>query len=130
MFRYKQRNIERKMIILRHQSRGKFPWIALFTKNRYTVSKTFHTNIMSTSTRAAGLAVVQDLYLMQIDLKKSLENDLSDPKERRHVREQVREFADLLDQADPAYMGGEDVLQDMLSMKDEVLQTIEQSKKR
>lgn len=75
-------------------------------------------------TSKQGLAVVQNLYLLQIDLQRYLESDLSDPSERREAKQRVQEFSSLLRQADWRYMGGEDVLLSLHDMEKEVRQKI------
>ncbi len=75
-------------------------------------------------TPSTGLAVVQNLYHLQLDLQKYLEGDLSDPQERREARERAREFSVLLKQADWRYMGGEDVLTGLQDMEREVKERI------
>ena len=68
----------------------------------------------------SGLKVVQNLYLLQVDLHKFLKSDLTDPEERKKAREQMREFSKLLDQADWEYMGGEDIYLDLKKTKEKV----------
>jgi hypothetical protein len=77
-----------------------------------------------------GLAVVQNLYLLQIDLQKYLRSDLSDPAARREAQERMKEFSSLLKQADWRYMGGEDVLTSLHNMEQEIRQKIVASPKK
>ena len=70
------------------------------------------------------LTVVQNLYLLQVDLLKFLESDLNDPEERKQARKQMKEFADLLKKADWRYMGGEDVLDSMQQMQGVIAEKI------
>ena len=68
----------------------------------------------------SDISVVQHLYLLQIDLYKFLKSDLTDPEERREARKQMKEFAILLKQADWRYMGGEDVLDNLQKIQEEI----------
>lgn len=68
----------------------------------------------------SGLATVQRLYLMQIELLDLLADGLRDPDARKKARECVREFSSLLRQADPSYMGGEDVLASLRRIEQKV----------
>lgn len=68
----------------------------------------------------SDIAVVQNLYLLQIDLYKFLKSDLTDPEERKEARKQMKEFATLLKQADWRYMGGEDVLDNLQQIQKEI----------
>ncbi len=68
----------------------------------------------------SDISIVQNLYLLQIDLYKFLKSDLTDPEERKEARKQMKEFATLLKQADWRYMGGEDVLDNLQQIQKEI----------
>jgi len=72
----------------------------------------------------SDLSVVQNLYLLQVDLAEFLRSDLSDPTERRAAKERMREFASLLRQADWRYMGGEDVLDSLKDVQQQIVRKI------
>jgi hypothetical protein len=74
------------------------------------------------STKAdQALEKVQHLYLVQTDLIRALEMDLSDPRARKDVREKMKEFDQLLNQVDYRYMGGEDVIEGLKSLSTEMV---------
>ena len=67
------------------------------------------------------------MYLLQVDLHKFLESDLNDPEERRLAREQMKEFSKLLNKADPEYMGGEEVIEDLQKIQQDLAEKINKS---
>lgn len=69
---------------------------------------------------ASGLAVVQDLYLLQVELSRFLESDLADPSERKEAKQKVKTFTSLLSAADWRYMGGEDVFDALKDIQKDV----------
>lgn len=68
----------------------------------------------------SGLATVQQLYLMQVELWNLLDRDLSNADTRKEIRSRVREFGSLLREADPRYMGGEDVYASLVTVQKQV----------
>ncbi|MFA6259381.1 MAG: hypothetical protein WCX29_02110 [Candidatus Peribacteraceae bacterium] len=70
------------------------------------------------------LALVQDLYLLQVDLQQKLQSGVQDPKERKEARKQAKEFSAMLQQVDWRCMGGEDVLQSLRETEQEVMQKL------
>lgn len=70
---------------------------------------------------------VHTLYTLQVQLIGALEEDLSDPKKRKEVRESMKEFTQLLDVVDHRYMGGEDVLMSFQRLPEEILQHLKSS---
>jgi len=68
-----------------------------------------------------ALENVQTLYLVQMDLIRALEMDLSDPRARKQVREKMKVFEDLLTKVDYRYMGGEDVVEGLQSLSKEMV---------
>lgn len=72
----------------------------------------------------SDISVVQNLYLLQVDLAEFLRSDLSDPEERRIAKQRMREFSSLLKQADWRYMGGEDVLDSLKEIQDQIADKI------
>jgi len=72
----------------------------------------------------SDLSVVQNLYLLQVDLAEFLQSDLSNPQERRIAKERMREFSSLLRQADWRYMGGEDVLDSLKDVQEQIVRKI------
>lgn len=67
-----------------------------------------------------GLATVQQLYLLQVQLFNVLDADLSDPNLRKEARKQTKEFSTLLKEADWRYMGGTDVYEELQKLPVEV----------
>ncbi|OGJ55552.1 hypothetical protein A3D88_00105 [Candidatus Peribacteria bacterium RIFCSPHIGHO2_02_FULL_52_16] len=67
-----------------------------------------------------GLATVQQLYLLQVQLFNVLDMDLSDPDLQKEAKKQTREFETLLKEADWRYMGGEDVYEELTKLPVEV----------
>jgi len=74
------------------------------------------------------LTTVQNLYLLQFELCKVLDSDLSDPDKVKEARKQVREFSQLLEEADWRYMGGEDVMESLEEIKEEASVKISKAK--
>ena len=64
-----------------------------------------------------ALDTVQSLYLMQVELWKFLDGTESDPKKAEKT---LREFKALLKEADSRIMGGEDVLESLQLIPQEV----------
>ena len=77
---------------------------------------------MKSSTTA--LERVHALYVLQTKLMQLVEQDLKDPDIRKTLRSDVREFEELLDEADWRYMGGEDVLLSLKQIPGEVTQLL------
>ena len=69
------------------------------------------------STSLSGLAVVQNLYLMQVELQNILEQKPKNADALKQARRHLREFSKLLKEADAAYMGGEDVYESLCEME-------------
>ena len=72
---------------------------------------------------------MQNLYVLQVEMEKFLESDLSDPDLRKEAKECVKEFTTLLRDADSSYMGGEDVLEALQAIRDDVSVKIQKSSK-
>ena len=73
-----------------------------------------------TATQSA-LAKVHDLYVIQIELWKHLsEGNFQNKTRRQETQRCLRQFSKLLDQVDWHYMGGEDVLAELKTMRSEV----------
>ncbi|MDD5026004.1 MAG: hypothetical protein PHH13_01360 [Candidatus Peribacteraceae bacterium] len=75
-------------------------------------------------TRADELQKVQELYLMQIELWKVLDEDMSSAAALRQAREQLKTFAALLKQVSWEHMGGEDVYMTLQQMCEEAGQKL------
>lgn len=67
------------------------------------------------------LTNIQTLYTLQFQLISALDEDLSDPKKRKEVRESMKQFTELLDVVDHRYMGGEDVLMSLQKLPEEIM---------
>lgn len=80
---------------------------------------------MQISKRA--LDVVQNLYVMQVELERFLESDLKDPDTRKQAKKRIKEFDSLLKEADASYMGGEDVYETLQRIRDGVSSKIKRS---
>lgn len=70
---------------------------------------------------SSALARVHDLYVIQIELWKHLrEGNFQRAVQRKETQRCLRQFSKLLDQVDWHYMGGEDVLAELKTMRGEV----------
>jgi hypothetical protein len=79
-------------------------------------------------TRAdVALQNVHNLYVLQFQLIDALDQDLSDPKKRKEVRESMKQFTELLDVVDHRYMGGEDVLVSLQRLPQELTERLKSS---
>lgn len=67
-----------------------------------------------------ALERVHNLYILQTELIRSLDDDLRDPKVRQTVRQNVRQFQELLDLVDWRYMGGPDLLDSLRLLPGEI----------
>jgi hypothetical protein len=65
----------------------------------------------------SALEIVQQLYLLQAELLHLLESGIRSPKAREAAKRTLREFNKLLKEADPRYMGGEDVVAGLEDVK-------------
>ena len=74
-----------------------------------------------------ALENVQNLYVMQFQLLDLLESDLRDPKVRKEVRSQMKQFEMLLSKADWRYMGGLDVWETLKSLPVEMTRKLRES---
>ena len=72
------------------------------------------------SKKASALEKVQDLYLMQVELWNFLDDEKIDAEQRKNIERTLREFKQLLREVDWHYMGGEDVLQTLTWIPQEV----------
>ncbi len=81
---------------------------------------------MTTRTDRA-LENVQNLYLMQFQLLDLLESDLRNPDVRKQVRNQMKQFEQLLNKADWRYMGGIDVWETLKALPDEMAKKLRES---
>ena len=82
------------------------------------------------SSPKTGLAKVQHLYVMQVELMKVFSEDLKDPTKRKEAKKCLSEFSKLLQQADWQYMGGEDVLEGLKLIQREFSSKLNRSTKR
>lgn len=83
--------------------------------------RNLHTKNMKLSSQ--DLALVQQLYLMQVDMHQLIKSDLS-IQEKREAKQRAREFSKLLKKADWQYMGGEDVLESLRETEEAVAQKL------
>ncbi len=83
-------------------------------------------------TTRADLALqhVHNMYLMQFTLLDLLERDLQTPEARKEARHAMKEFQSLLQSADWRYMGGEDVLESLQTIPQEMEQKLKVSRKK
>mgnify|MGYP001552393685 CR=1 FL=1 len=84
----------------------------------------FHTNM---EIKKSELALVQQLYVLQMELDELLEQDLKDPETRKHARRQMKEFTQLLKRVDPQYMGGDDVYLALKEIRESIARKIQAS---
>ena len=69
----------------------------------------------------SALAKVHDLYVIQIELWKHLrDGNFQRAEQRKETQRCLKNFSRLLDQVDWHYMGGEDVLAELKTMRSEV----------
>jgi len=69
----------------------------------------------------SALAKVHDLYVIQIELWKHLrDGNFQRAEQRKETQRCLKNFSRLLDQVDWHYMGGEDVLVELKTMRSEV----------
>lgn len=73
-----------------------------------------------TTKAEAALQHVHNLYVMQFKMLDLLQQDLATPQARKEARENMKEFQQLLRKADWRYMGGEDVLESLKTLPNEV----------
>jgi hypothetical protein len=74
-----------------------------------------------------ALERVHNLYLLQTKLIDSLDGNLGDPDVRKEVRENIKQFEQLLRKADWRFMGGEDVLETLRQIPGTVNQRIREN---
>ncbi len=65
------------------------------------------------------LDAIHNLYHLQVELGSKLGRKLSE-KDHEKAKSQLKEFASLLSNADWRYMGGEDVYNSLVTLKDEI----------
>lgn len=82
------------------------------------------------SKKESALAKVQDLYLMQSELWNFLDADQVDAEKRKEAERLLRNFRQLLREVDWHYMGGEDVLQSLAWIPQEVTLKLKTAGKR
>ncbi|ALM10432.1 MAG TPA: hypothetical protein DEB30_01505 [Candidatus Peribacter riflensis] len=69
----------------------------------------------------SALSKVHDLYAMQIELWKHLrEGNFQKADQRKQTQKCLKQFSRLLDEVDWHYMGGEDVLVELRTMRGEI----------
>lgn len=88
-----------------------------------------HIPTQKMSSIKSGLALVQNLYVLQIELARFLESKEVDAEERKKAKENYKEFSSLLTKADLDYMGGEDVFDALKDIRIEVSMKMKQSSK-
>ena len=79
-----------------------------------------HTNIMSKTKQSSGLATVQNLYVMQFQLMGYLQSGMRTENQVKEAKQCLREFSNLLGDADPSYMGGEDVYETLEQIQNDM----------
>jgi len=68
-------------------------------------------------TSKSELEKVQNLYIIQMELWRFLDSDTLDAEDKKKAQKSLRIFGTLLNQVDPSYMGGEDVLETLYKIK-------------
>lgn len=85
------------------------------------------------STVKSGLALVQNLYVLQIELAKFLQRDTHDADEEKKAKQDFKEFSSLMSEAKKkdvqAYMGGEDVFEALEELRSEFAVQMKKSSK-
>ncbi|MBM3230875.1 hypothetical protein FJZ28_00950 [Candidatus Peregrinibacteria bacterium] len=79
------------------------------------------------SAKETALAKVQDLYLIQCELWNFLDAEQVDAERMKTAEKMLRDFRRLLKEVDWHYMGGEDVLQSMSWIPQEVSQKLKRA---
>lgn len=82
------------------------------------------------SAKESALAKVQDLYVMQGELWNFLDADQIDIEKKQTAEKMLKAFKQLLKEVDWHYMGGEEVLQSMESIPQEVTQKLKKAPMR
>ena len=82
-----------------------------------------------TSKADSALQHVHNLYLMQFKMLDLLQQDLTTPEARKEARQNMREFQELLSSADWRYMGGEDVLEALRTLPNEMEMKLKRQKR-
>ena len=80
----------------------------------------FLTHVMSKVSSQSGLAKVQSLYTLQLELYKVLDGQIT-KDDKKEAMECAKKFSKLLQEVDWRYMGGEDVYDELLTMHREVI---------
>ena len=78
---------------------------------------------------SAALSKVYDLYALQVELFKIIDQELKNPEKQKEARKHVRAFAALLKEVDPKYMGGEDVYHSFVEIHEEAKTKLKKAKK-
>ena len=76
------------------------------------------------STSSSGLATVQSLYVVQLELTELVEGGLRSADDIKEAKKQLRKFSQLLKDADWRYMGGEDVYESLQKIRDDVAKRV------
>lgn len=79
--------------------------------------------------KLSALDRVHTLYVLQVKLLQRLRMDLQDAETIRDTRREVKEFKEVLKQADWRYMGGMDVYEALQNLPQEVDQKLKTVKK-
>lgn len=75
---------------------------------------------MSKTKQSSGLATVQNLYVMQFQLMGYLQSGMRTENQVKEAKQCLREFSNLLGDADPSYMGGEDVYETLEQIQNDM----------
>lgn len=75
---------------------------------------------MSSTKQSSGLITVQNLYLMQFQLMEYLQDGIRTESQAKEAKQCLRQFKVLLGEADPRYMGGEDVVETLQEIQEEM----------
>lgn len=79
---------------------------------------------MSNAKQSSGIATVQNLYVMQFQLMEYLQGGIRSENQAKEAKQCLRQFKTLLDEADPRYMGGEDVVETLQEIQDEMAERL------
>ena len=74
---------------------------------------------------ATALQTIENLYVLQVDLQKLVTQEIGSAEQKRDAKAKLRDFRSLLRQADPDYMGGEDVVESLKELEEQVAKKVQ-----
>jgi len=81
-------------------------------------------HIMSNTQKSSGLTTVQNLYVMQMQLMGYLQGGTLTQDQAKEATQCLKQFTSLLGEADPKYMGGEDVLETLQDIQQKMAERL------